>query len=56
MGAGDERRRQSAHQATAGSLGIIQLATGGNPSETLIRAKQERLDNWRTLQELAGII
>ena len=28
----------------------------GNPSETLIRAKQERLDNWRTLQELAGII
>jgi len=28
----------------------------GNPSETLIRAKQERLDNWHTLQELAGII
>jgi hypothetical protein len=28
----------------------------GNPSETLIRAKQERLDNWRTLQELAEII
>ena len=28
----------------------------GNPSETLIKAKQERLDNWRTLQELAGII
>ena len=28
----------------------------GNPSETLVRAKQERLDNWRTLQELAGII
>jgi hypothetical protein len=28
----------------------------GNPNETLIRAKQERLDNWRTLQELAGII
>lgn len=27
-----------------------------NPSETLIRAKQERLDNWRTVQELAGII
>ncbi|MCC6819938.1 MAG: hypothetical protein IT579_04330, partial [Verrucomicrobia subdivision 3 bacterium] len=26
----------------------------GNSSETLIRAKQERLDNWRTLQELAG--
>ena len=22
----------------------------GNPSETLIRAKQERLDNWRSLQ------
>jgi pyruvate/2-oxoacid:ferredoxin oxidoreductase beta subunit len=28
----------------------------GNPSETLIRAKQERLDNWHVLQELAGII
>ena len=28
----------------------------GNPSETLIKAKQERLDNWHTLQELAGII
>jgi len=28
----------------------------GNPSETLIRAKQERLDNWHILQELAGII
>jgi hypothetical protein len=27
-----------------------------NPSETLLRAKQERLDNWHTLQELAGII
>jgi len=30
--------------------------TDGNPSETLIKAKQERLDNWRTVQELAGII
>ena len=28
----------------------------GNPSGTLIKAKQERLDNWHTLQELAGII
>ncbi len=28
----------------------------GNPSETLLKAKQERLQNWRTLQELAGII
>ena len=28
----------------------------GNPSETLIKAKQERLDNWHVLQELAGII
>jgi hypothetical protein len=28
----------------------------GNLSETLLRAKLERLDNWRTLQELAGII
>jgi hypothetical protein len=28
----------------------------GNPSETLLKAKQERLENWRTLQELAGII
>lgn len=28
----------------------------GTPSETILRAKQERLDNWRTLQELAGTI
>ena len=28
----------------------------GNLSETLIRAKQERLDNWDVLQELAGTI
>ncbi len=28
----------------------------GNPSETLVRSKQDRLDNWRQLQELAGII
>ncbi len=28
----------------------------GNPSETLFKAKQERLENWRTLQELAAII
>ena len=28
----------------------------GNPNEMLIKVKQECLDNWRTLQELAGII
>ncbi len=28
----------------------------GNPSELLLTVKQERLDNWRQLQELAGII
>jgi pyruvate/2-oxoacid:ferredoxin oxidoreductase beta subunit/NAD-dependent dihydropyrimidine dehydrogenase PreA subunit len=27
----------------------------GNPSETLAWAKQERLENWRLLQELAGL-
>ena len=27
----------------------------GNPSETLIRAAQDRLENWWTLQELAGL-
>jgi len=27
----------------------------GNPSETLNRAKQERLENWKQLQELAGL-
>jgi pyruvate/2-oxoacid:ferredoxin oxidoreductase beta subunit/NAD-dependent dihydropyrimidine dehydrogenase PreA subunit len=27
----------------------------GNPSETLIRAREERLENWRQLQELAGL-
>ena len=27
----------------------------GNPSETLLRAKQDRLENWHVLQELAGL-
>jgi pyruvate/2-oxoacid:ferredoxin oxidoreductase beta subunit len=27
----------------------------GNPSETLLAAKQDRLENWHLLQELAGI-
>jgi pyruvate ferredoxin oxidoreductase beta subunit len=27
----------------------------GNPSSTLISTNQERLENWRLLQELAGI-
>jgi pyruvate ferredoxin oxidoreductase beta subunit len=28
----------------------------GNPSETILRAKQDRLENWHVLQELAGLI
>ena len=28
----------------------------GNPSEMLIEARQERLENWRQLQELAGVL
>jgi pyruvate ferredoxin oxidoreductase beta subunit len=28
----------------------------GHPSETILRAKQDRLENWRLLQELAGVI
>ncbi len=28
----------------------------GNPSEVLLRAKQERLENWKQLQELAGTL
>ncbi len=27
----------------------------GNPSETLLRSKQDRLENWHVLQELAGL-
>jgi hypothetical protein len=27
----------------------------GNPSETLLAARQDRLENWRLLQELAGL-
>jgi pyruvate/2-oxoacid:ferredoxin oxidoreductase beta subunit/NAD-dependent dihydropyrimidine dehydrogenase PreA subunit len=27
----------------------------GNPSETLLRARQDRLENWRQLQELASV-
>ncbi|REK05538.1 MAG: 4Fe-4S dicluster domain-containing protein [Planctomycetota bacterium] len=28
----------------------------GNPSETLLRARQDRLENWHLLQELAGVL
>ncbi len=28
----------------------------GNPSDTLLRAQQDRLENWNLLQELAGVI
>src|SRR4029078_1658068 len=28
----------------------------GNPSETLLRAKEDRLENWHLLQELAGVL
>jgi hypothetical protein len=28
----------------------------GKPSEAILRSNQERLENWKTLQELAGII
>ena len=28
----------------------------GNPSETILAAKQDRLENWHLLQELAGVI
>jgi len=28
----------------------------GNPSELLLEARQDRLENWRVLQELAGLI
>ena len=35
---------------------IDRLASrNGNPSETLLYAKQDRLENWRLLQELAGL-
>lgn len=47
-------RRKAGEKSAAFSR--TQLQTNSNPSETLIKAKQERLDNWRTLQELAGII
>lgn len=32
-----------------------QFGAGGAPSETLIRAQEDRLKNWRLLQELAGL-
>ena len=33
-----------------------QFDKDGKPSETILRANQDRLENWRTLQELAGLI
>jgi pyruvate ferredoxin oxidoreductase beta subunit len=35
---------------------VKQFDRDGNPSDTLLRAKQDRLENWQLLQELAGII
>ena len=32
-----------------------QFDNDGRPSETLLMAKQDRLENWRLLQELAGL-
>jgi hypothetical protein len=32
-----------------------QFDKDGNPSPTLLAAKQDRLENWRLLQELAGL-
>jgi len=32
-----------------------QFDANGNPSEALLLAQQDRLKNWRLLQELAGI-
>jgi pyruvate/2-oxoacid:ferredoxin oxidoreductase beta subunit len=32
------------------------FAAAGHPSETLLRAKADRLENWRVLQELAGLL
>ena len=32
-----------------------QFDRDGNPSETLLRAQDDRLANWRLLQELAGL-
>jgi len=31
------------------------LDRDGNPSETLLTARQDRLENWHLLQELAGL-
>jgi len=32
-----------------------QFDRDGNPSETLLRARADRLENWHLLQELAGL-
>jgi pyruvate/2-oxoacid:ferredoxin oxidoreductase beta subunit/NAD-dependent dihydropyrimidine dehydrogenase PreA subunit len=32
-----------------------QFDKNGNPSETLLKARNERLENWKVLQELAGV-
>jgi hypothetical protein len=28
----------------------------GNPSEVLLKSQQDRLENWRLLQDLAGVL
>jgi len=34
---------------------VKQFDRNGNPSEALLQTQEDRLRNWRTLQELAGL-
>ena len=39
-----------------GNRRIVHFDKEGNPSELLLEARQDRLENWQMLQELAGVI
>lgn len=54
--AGNELRRTIENKAETAPAGIMDVTKDGNLSEPQLKAKQERLENWRTLQELAGMI
>lgn len=63
---GDEGRRVQAFQDAGKQIDFVNVAKSegrfanhfdaeGNPSKTTLRAKQDRLEDWRVLQETGGV-
>jgi pyruvate ferredoxin oxidoreductase beta subunit len=65
-GVGDVKEDWCVHPKTGEQIDFVYFARtegrfskhfdkDGNPSPTLLAARDERLENWRLLQELAGV-